>query len=361
MSRAAPPARTPQSQLSQAIALRNQLLVQAQQLSLIAASALYQTVNETYTGALVKNTWRLPVSDTLDNGLFSFSWAGYQAGQSLQLLPRLNNIPEISDMVSKQQCCIQLLINGKMTKGMTMNFGKDGSLVTRVNIPFSKSKTWPKTVKLVITKGTKKWESSDTKIYANPVSYYAKVLHPIFSHDRCTTCHTLGDRQGIVAMHNERLGAGAYADVEDARPHNPDFCGGCHNIPPGSSHTSLNLNNEWFSPAAVQGIHWKGKNANQVCSIVTGPFTNKDGVTGAPFDAQTFYHHFHDDPRILWAVSSGWVPFGRPDLPVLLKNDLQAWFNKVDPWVAAGTPCPQALFFQLPGKIQPGQLVPGRR
>jgi hypothetical protein len=155
-------------------------------------------------------------------------------------------------------------------------------------------------------------------------------------------------------MHESRLGAGNYPDVEEARPHNPDFCGGCHNIPPGSSHTSLNLNNEWFSPAAVQGINWKGKNANQVCSIVTGPFTNKDGVTGAPFNGQTFQHHFHDDPRILWAVSSGWVPFGRPDLPVLLKNDLQAWFNKVDPWFAAGTPCPQALFFQLPGKIQPG-------
>lgn len=357
VSRAAPRPRTPQSQLQQAIANRNPLVVQSQQLSLMGASAHYQAVNETYQGTLAQNTWRLPVSDTLDNGLFHFSWAGYQAGESLQKLPRLNTIPEISDLVSKQQCCIQLLINGKPMKGMTINFGRDGNLVTRVSIPFSKAKTWPKTVKLVITKGTTKWESADTKIFATPGSYYAKVLHPIFSHDRCTTCHTLGDRPAIVAMHESRLGAGAYPDVEDARPHNPDFCGGCHNIPPGSGHTDLNLNNEWFSPAAGQGINWQGKNASQVCSIVTGPFTNKDGVTGAPFDAQTFHHHFHDDPRILWAVSSGWVPFGRPDLPVSMKNNLQGWFNKVDPWVEAGTPCPKSLFFQRPGRIRPGQLT----
>jgi hypothetical protein len=184
VSRAAPRPRTPQSQLQQAIALRNQLLVQSQQLSLIGSSVHYQTMNETYTGNLAKNTWRLPVSDTLDNGLFSFSWAGSQTGQSLQKLPRLNSIPEISDLVSRQLCCVQLLIDGKAMKGTTVNFGRDGSLVTRVSIPFSKSKTWPKTVRLLITKGTKKWESADTKTFANPVSYYAKVLHPLFSHDR---------------------------------------------------------------------------------------------------------------------------------------------------------------------------------
>ena len=362
ISRAAPRPQTPQSQLNQAIALRNQLMVQVQQLSLIATSAHYQATNNTHQGTLSKNTWRLPVSDTLNNGLFSFSWGPSQDRLSLQKLSPLNTNPEINDLVSKQQCCIQLLVDGKGLKGTTINFGKDGSLVTRISIPFSKSSTWPKRVKLVITKGTKKWESADTTIFANPVSYYASELHPIFSHERCTTCHTLGNRPAIVAMHESRLGAGAYPDVEDARPHNPDFCGGCHNIPPGSGHTDLNLNNEWFSPAAVQGINWQGWDASRVCNKVTGPFTNKDGVTGAPFDTQTFHHHFHDDPRILWAVSSGWVPFGRPDLPVPMKNNLQGWFNKVDPWVDAGRPCPQSLFFQLPSRIQPGQLtIPPRR
>jgi len=347
ISRAAPPQRSPQSQLNQAIALRNQLLVQTQQLSLTGNSVHYQMLNETYTGSLVKNTWRLPVSDTLDNGQFSFSWAGYTAGQSLQSLPKLHTVPEISQLVSKQQCCIQLLINGKAMKGTTLNFGRDGSLVTHVSIPFSKSKSWPKTVKLVITKDNKKWESADTKIYANPVSYYAKVLHPIFSNDRCTTCHSLGDHDAIVAMHQSRLGTAAYPyeNEPEAKPQNPTFCANCHSVP------------DWRSPNFAQGIHWAGKNANQVCSTVTGPFTDGVGAQHPPFGPTEFQHHFHDDPRILWAVSDGATPFGNT-LPTPFPGNTNSWFSKVDPWVAAGTPCAQKLFFQLPGRILPGQLVP---
>lgn len=358
VSRAAPRPRTPQSQLQQAVALRNQLLVQSQQLSLIGASVHYQTLNETYQGTLAKNTWRLPVSDTLDNGLFHFSWAGYQAGQSLQKLPRLNTIPEISDLVSKQGCCVQLLVGGRPMKGTTLNFGRDGSLVTRVSIPFSKSKTWPKTVKLVITKGSKKWESADTKIFANPVSYYAKVLHPIFSGPRCTTCHSLGDHDSIVSMHQSRFGAESYPyeNEPEAKPQNPTFCAGCHTVP------------DWRSPNFAQGIHWEGKNAGQVCSTVTGPFIDGAGGQHPPFGSTEFHHHFHDDPRILWAVADGAKPFVLPTsqdqsatLPVPFPGNQNAWFAKVDPWVTAGTPCPQKLFFQLPGQIQPGQLVPQGR
>ena len=350
ISRAAPRPRTPQSRIQQAITLRNQLLVQTQQISLIRTSVRYQALNETYTGALVKNTWRLPVSDTLDNGQFSFSWAGYTAGQSLQSLPKLNTVPEISQLVSKQQCCIQLLINGKAMKGTTLNFGKDGSLMTRVNMPFSQSKTWPKTVKLVITKDNKKWESSDTKIYANPVSYYAKVLHPIFSNPRCTTCHALGDHNAIVAMHQSRIGAAnyPYENEPEAKPQNPTFCANCHTVP------------DWRSPNFAQGIHWEGKNAGQVCSTVTGPFIDGAGTQHPPFGSTEFQHHFHDDPRILWAVSDGATPFGTT-LPTPFPGNTNSWFSKVDPWVAAGTPCPQKLYFQLPGRIQPGQLVPRGR
>ena len=206
-----------------------------------------------------------------------------------------------------------------------------------------------------MTLGKQKWVSASTKIYATAVSYYTSVLHPIFSHDRCTTCHALGNRQAIVAMHQERLGASSYPDSADAIPHNPDFCGGCHNTT-GSGHTDIDLNNEWFSPADVQGINWKGWSAGQVCAKVTGPFTNKDGGVEPPFDHDRFDHHFHDDPRILWAVASGWVPFGRPELPVPMKNNLPGWFNKVDVWVDAGTPCPKWRFFKRPARLQPGQL-----
>ncbi len=236
---------------------------------------------------------------------------------------------------------------------LTVAFDRRGNLVTTVFLQKARSKNWPKTLKLAIASGRNTWNSADTKIYATAQSYYASVLHPIFSHDRCTTCHTLGTHDAIVEMHQSRIGAGAYPYENDpeARPHNSTFCGTCH--------SAANLNNEWFSPAAIQKINWKGWNASRVCAKVTGPFINKDGETEAPFAASRFHQHFHEDPRILWAVSDGMTPFGN-DLNVPLPDNLNAWFNKVDPWVNAGTPCPKTVFFKRPGRILPGQFTPRR-
>ena len=338
ISRAAP-RRGPasKSRWAQTLAMRNKLLAKPTPLSLTAVSVRYSAMKKTYTGKKWKNTWRLPVSDTLPTGSFTFVWSGYQVG-----------VP--NSMMRKPS--LKLLINGKATKSPQMKSAKGGNLMTSVNLSFARANTWPKTVKLEITNGKKKWESATTKIYANAMSYYATVLHPIFSHERCTTCHTLGTRQAIVAMHQERIGPDSYPDVPGAIPQNPDFCGGCHSAP--------ELNNEWFSPAAVQEIDWKGKNANQVCAIVTGPFKDENGTVVPPVD---FQHHFHQDPRILWAVSDGAKPFvlessvdQNPTLPVPFPGNLDAWFNTVDPWVAAGTPCPKSFFFKRPGRLHPGQL-----
>ena len=315
---------------------RSRLKAKPKPISLIRVSVGYKGISKAkHSGRKSGVTWRLPVSDTLQSGYFSFGWTGYQPGGSAGL--------------RGPKPIVKLLINGKAAPRVQKSFGKSGTVTTSLPLKSARANMWPKTVQLIIQLGNNKWESAKTKIYATPLSYYASVLHPIFSHDRCTTCHAIGNRQAIVAMHNERLGAGSYPDVEDARPHNPDFCGGCHNVPAGSTHTDLDLNNEWFSPADVQGINWKGWSAGRVCAKVTGPFTNKDGVVGPPVDLT---HHFHDDPRILWAVSSGWVPFNRPDLDVPLKNNLQGWFNKVDPWVAAGAPCPRWRFFHRPSRLQ---------
>lgn len=369
ISRAAPRPRTPQSRIRQVINMRNKVPALKQSLILSAMSVRYATPDKTYQGSQNRTSWRLPVSDTLNAASFTFVWAGSPTPPA--------QIAEIKQIVNNKGCCLTLLVDNQphtwtpssslggqlpLKTSFTASFDRGGNLITTVHLANVRSNQWPKSIKLAVGSKTAPWQSAESKVYANAVSYYASELHPIFSQERCTVCHSLGDRAAIVAMHESRLGAGAYPDVEDARPHNPDFCGGCHTIPQGSGHTDLSLNNEWFSPAAVQGINWSGWDAGRVCNKVTGPFTNKDGVTGPPFDAQTFHHHFHEDPRILWAVSSGWVPFGRPDLPVPMKNNLQGWFNKVDPWVEAGTPCPKSLFFQIPGRIQPGQLtIPPRR
>ncbi len=357
-SRAGQRPRLDHTQIKSRLKIKNELRTRLAQLTLSSASVTYKGSRRPHHGTKSKNTWKLPINDTINSGSFTFAWRGYWEKSSLQpsLIP--NRIPEIQDIVKKKHCCITLTINGKEAKLNRVSFGRGGTLQTRVMLTKARADTWPKTVKLTLIKGKNRWESPATKIFANTISYYTSVLHPIFSHERCTTCHMLGDREAIVAMHNDRLGVGNYPDVEDARPHNPTFCGSCHSIPPGSNPNNLDLSNEWFSPDSVQGINWKGWSANRVCKKVTGPFTDKDGNAGPPVDLN---HHFHDDPRILWAVSSGWVPFNRPDLAVPMKNNVQSWLSKVDPWVAAGAPCPsKSKFFRRPQRAAAGKFFPRR-
>ncbi len=349
-SRAARRPRTASSQIKQHLTIRNKINLLRPQLTLSTVSVKYRGEKKTHHGRKSKSTWRLPVNDTHNSGSFTFSWAGYPGNRTL--VP--SKIGDIQNLVKRKQCCIKVLINGKETPAPRMSFGKSGTLQTTIQLSQARAKTWPKTVKVMVTKGQRKWESAVTKIYATPVSYYASVLHQIFSHDRCTTCHTLGTHDKIVEMHQTRLGAASYPHENnpEAKPHNPTFCGTCHN--------AANLNNEWFSPSASQGINWKGWNASQVCHKVTGPFKNKDGVVEPPFDHARFDHHFHDDPRILWAVSDGMTPFGN-DLNVPLPDNLNAWFNKVDPWVDAGTPCPTYSKFSHRNRgTLPRNLVPQR-
>ena len=195
------------------------------------------------------------------------------------------------------QPSLKLLINGKATKNPQMKSAKGGNLMTSVNLSFARANTWPKTVQLEITNGKKKWESAPTKIYANAMSYYATVLHPIFSHDRCTTCHTLGTRQAIVAMHQERIGVDSYPDVPGAIPHNPDFCGGCHNTT-GSGHTDIDLNNEWFSPSGRSRDRLERDGTRtKSAPIVTGPFKDENGTVEPPvimIDSNTISMKTHE-------------------------------------------------------------------
>ena len=187
--------------------IRKKLKLKTSQLELSAVSVKYAKLKRPYIGKPSKNTWRLKVSDTLQTGSFSFAWKG--KGGRLGISARLSKTslpPEITSLIKTKQCCIKLMINGKPAKGLRTKLGTDGSLVTTAKLSNARSNTWPKTVQLVVTKGKNKWESTATKIYATAISYYTNILHPIFSHDRCTTCHALGTRPAIVAMHNERLG-----------------------------------------------------------------------------------------------------------------------------------------------------------
>ncbi|GJL64575.1 MAG: hypothetical protein NPIRA04_32290 [Nitrospirales bacterium] len=310
------------------------------QFSLASVSVKYDDTKKSHKGEKLKTTWRLPVNDTLDSGSFTFTWRGYWEKSAFQPSFIPSKVVDLQNLVKKKQCCITLTVDGKEAPLTRLSFSKHGTLLTRVQLDNVRVKTWPKTVKVVVTKGKKTWESASIKIYAKAISYYESVLHPIFSHDRCTTCHALGTHDKIVDMHQYRIGIEKfpYEFDEEARPQNPTFCETCHKAP--------YLKNAWFSPLSVQEIDWKGLDAIRVCRKVTGPFINKDGEVEPPFDRKRLTQHFHENPRIIWAISDGLTPSGK-DLNVPLSKKLSLWFRKVDPWVEAGTPCPtNTKFFQ---------------
>ncbi|MCA9471575.1 MAG: hypothetical protein MRJ96_08310 [Nitrospirales bacterium] len=307
-------------------------------LTLSSISLEYPDSHKTYQGDKHHTTWQLPVSDTLNSGILTLTWGGYWEKGALHpsFIPRHNE--DFQNLVKKKQCCITLTLNGEKIPISRLKFGKRGTLLTRVELNDLRAQTWPKTVKVVVTKGNKSWESSDTKIYARSMSYFDSVLYPIFSHDRCTTCHALIDHDSIVEMHQYRLGVEQfpYQFEEEARPQNPTFCMDCHNSP--------EIKNRWVSPLATQGLNWKGWSAHLICEKVTGPFTNKDNEIETPPDPKRLYDHFHQDPRILWAVSDGTTPTGKK-LTVPFPNKPLLWYSKIDPWVEADAPCPQSSRF----------------
>ena len=104
-------------------------------------------------------------------------------------------------------------------------------------------------------------------------------------------------------------------------------CGGT------SCHTFVK---DWFTPPFALGINWRGRAAKEICGIVTSHLPTAGGL----------HTHFHGDPRVLWAVSSGWIPAngqgkGQGFLPTAPPHNQQAWFQLVDAWIAGGFPCPE--------------------
>ncbi|MCA9420084.1 MAG: hypothetical protein KC592_03635 [Nitrospira sp.] len=170
------------------------------------------------------------------------------------------------------------------------------------------------------------------KVEVTPVySWFEVMLAPIFQHDRCVSCHSVGDHNAIVKYHEDRKVV--FGNIPGVKPHNPEFCNGCHGIFAAD---------EWFSPAFLQGLNWtKATSPKQICEKATGPFTYKNGQIGPPL---TLHHHFHDDPRIHWAVSDGRVPYNRPPKPVPLLNQLDTFFSMVDRWTIWNSPCPKTLY-----------------
>jgi len=191
----------------------------------------------------------------------------------------------------------------------------------------------------VTTQSGKTLTSPTTRIVVKYInSWFERTLAPIFRHDRCISCHSVGDQHAIVKYHNDRgfdLKA-AWISKYPIEPQTPQGCAICHHP----------FSVDWRSPKFIQGLNWtKLTSPKEICEKVTGPFTDKNGNVGPPLD---LHHHFHNDDRIIWAVSNGGVPKDRPKKPVLFPGDKETFLKKIDKWLALGKPCPKtaAMDFQ---------------
>ena len=286
--------------------------------------------------------WRLPVSDSINQGQVILDWTGFKGKTAAQRHPSPGQIPEIRDIVRKQQCCVQLLINGKKMPTVKMKLLSNGNLQTLVGLFGVRVGEWPKTFQLIITKNkVQKWESVRTRIDAIPISYFSSHLFPVFQHPRCVTCHSLGPsgaqgaagqyeaRQSVVSLHEARLGEGEFpfsADEFRLGIGDPHICNICH--------TPIVPLHHWMYPGGGPIFSFEDKTAMQICQRVQ---YNLSFISQAQIR-----HHFHEDAQLLWALTDGRVPdyFGdRPNLPVLFPGDPNAWFGLVDPWIEAELPC----------------------
>ncbi len=308
------------------------------------------------------NTWVLPVVDTLQERPVTFLFS--------------SNVPraDIADVVLKRACCYQLLVSNQSLPVKTITFSGDRVFLW-ASVPDMQG--WPKTVQLriydsggmatpadasrapvsgaasppsdvsmapssihgmppasaigsqVATMDAQKpataapiirpamdYKSTPVSIQGGKVSYFAEFLYPTFSHERCTDCHSMGDKATVEKQHE----VGGVTGVNGTYTHQAG-CGGtsCHNFV-----------KDWRTPPFALGINWKGKSAKEICTIVTSHLPTAQGL----------HSHFHDDPRVIWAVSDGWVP-QRPRLPTAPPHNAQAWLVMVDEWIDGGFPCPE--------------------
>jgi len=298
-----------------------------------------------YAGARQGNSWLLPRIDTMSAAGVSFLFD--------------SNVPkgEIAEVIEKRVCCSELLVAGRSAQVTALAYSGE-QIFVRAVVPDMGS--WPKTVQLHLyhqgimasppeanrlsslgggaspsgagqtqapvssVKGSSTapilrpfmdYKSTPATVQAKKVSYFASFLFSTFTSSRCSDCHSMGDSNAVRSQHE----ANGVSGIDASKPH-VATCGGT------SCHT---LVNDWRTPPFSMGINWKGKSAKEICGIVTNHLPTAQGLHG----------HFHDDPRVVWAVSSGWVPRRNP-LPTAPPHNLQAWLQTVDAWINGGFPCP---------------------
>ncbi len=174
-------------------------------------------------------------------------------------------------------------------------------------------------------------------IYPNATtgkSYFTHKVYPIFQHERCISCHTLGSKAEIVNRHGGLLSEDDIQVVQGHVGANYACGGGCHVSVPETIQPVDAVqfyDTEWKTPHFNIGIDWRGKSAQYICQKVRSTL---------PTLEKKRKHLFHDS-RIAWAVVSGKVPLGRPTLPTVPPGNYWKFKNLLELWIRSGSPCPK--------------------
>jgi hypothetical protein len=265
----------------------------------------YKTLKGTQTAA---TTWTLPVVDKYDGPLAPL----------VKFLWRFDGPKEWIDQAINQRCCIDVAVNDVVLPAGSVHVSWAGPGLVRTGFPFHPFVTsflTPRVVRLTISHpGQSPLSVPVTILRGQAHSYFTTLLYPIFQHERCITCHSLGDAASLKAQHqqsNIQLALNELYLPGKA----PEECKNCHV-------------SDWRTPHVSLGIDWRGKSAKEICAIVTNRLPT----------SESRIHHFHDDPRIVWAASNGLV-LGKQK-PVPFPNNFPGFLKVVDTWIDRGGPCP---------------------
>jgi hypothetical protein len=269
----------------------------------------YKTLKGTQTAA---TTWTLPVVDKYDDPLAPL----------VKFLWRFDGPKEWIDQAITQRCCIEVAVNDVTLPAGAAHVSWAGPGVIRTAFafyPFVTSFVTPRIVRLTISHpGQKALNASFTVLRGQAFSYFTEQLYPIFQHERCITCHSLGDAASLIAQHKA---GGIQLNVDELLflpGKAPEVCQNCHVT-------------DWRTPHASLGIDWRGKSSSEICGIVTKRLPTRESRI----------HHFHDDPRIKWASSDGVVySSGAHEKAVLFPHNFPGFLKVVDGWIDRGGPCP---------------------
>lgn len=305
-------------------------------LKLASVEARYPNVSpprpeDIWPGRPYGDQWVQPVSDTW-NGSLDLRWTGHPIG-----VP--GDVHQLVELIAMKRCCVTFLVDGIETPVLS-EFDQNADVVTKLPVPRD---AWPETVQLKLRSGNRTWQSQPTRINVLVRSYFASHLYNIFQHHRCRTCHSFGTGiqagqhvVNLVAMHEQRIGRRFWPPEDESKAFaskaSVPFCAECHMV------------EGWTYP---WDLPFGGKSSGELCRRTGRVFSNegtKLDPSGVRLAQERLNEHFHNDPRMLWALTDGRVPtfYGpRPDLPVLFPGDPSRWFRLVDPWVEAGMPCPE--------------------